>query len=127
MLKDRTHKGSWKTAANSQRMKKKSYGNIHTINDRGIHEIYETFTNGGAAGGGGQNGQSGPSNGGGGYGGGTGSSGSSAPNSPWSSPLMGRRSFMTTLNPNVGQVQAERSSSVCGSGPASSKLLSIHQ
>ena len=40
MLKDRGHKGSWKGGgSNNQRTKKKSYGNIHSINDRGIHEI----------------------------------------------------------------------------------------
>ena len=46
MLKDRGHKGSWKGASNpNNRSKKKSYGNIHSINDRGIHEIYESFGN----------------------------------------------------------------------------------
>ena len=41
MLKDRGHKGSWKGGGsnNHARTKKKSYGNIHSINDRGIHEI----------------------------------------------------------------------------------------
>ena len=42
MLKDRGHKGSWKGGGHSNnhaRAKKKSYGNIHSINDRGIHEI----------------------------------------------------------------------------------------
>ena len=40
MLKDRGHKGSWKGSGSSNpRTKKKSYGNIHSINDRGIHEI----------------------------------------------------------------------------------------
>ena len=40
MLKDRGHKGSWKGGgSNNPRTKKKSYGNIHSINDRGIHEI----------------------------------------------------------------------------------------
>ena len=40
MLKDRGHKGSWKGGGSSNpRTKKKSYGNIHSINDRGIHEI----------------------------------------------------------------------------------------
>ena len=70
MLKDRGHKGSWKGASNPNRTKKKSYGNIHSINDRGIHEIYESF--GGASDGSG-----------------------SAPSSPWSSPKLGRKSAIT--------------------------------
>jgi hypothetical protein len=45
MLKDRGHKGSWKGSSNQSRTKKKSYGNIHSINDRGIHEIYESIGN----------------------------------------------------------------------------------
>jgi hypothetical protein len=48
MLKDRGNKGSWKGAQNP-RLKKKSYGNIHTINDRGIHEIFESFGGASAA------------------------------------------------------------------------------
>ena len=70
MLKDRGHKGSWKGASNPNRTKKKSYGNIHSINDRGIHEIYESFGNE------------------------THSTGS-APTSPWSSPKLGRKSAVT--------------------------------
>ena len=94
MLKDRGHKGSWKGGANHQRMKKKSYGNIHSINDRGIHEIYETL--GGVANGRNANSSGSSSNlaamgvGGAGVGGG---GGGSAPTSPWSSPLMGRKSI----------------------------------
>lgn len=88
MLKDRGHKGSWKGSSGNARMKKKSYGNIHSINDRGIHEIYETL--GGVS--------NGPGGGGGGGGSvtnlaGAGAGGSSAPASPWSSPLMGRKSI----------------------------------
>eukprot|EP00095_Tigriopus_kingsejongensis_P008940 snap_masked-scaffold199_size265817-processed-gene-1.12 protein:Tk08940 transcript:snap_masked-scaffold199_size265817-processed-gene-1.12-mRNA-1 annotation:"1-phosphatidylinositol -bisphosphate phosphodiesterase epsilon-1-like" len=81
MLKDRTHKGSWKGVANNPRTKKKSYGNIHSINDRGIHEIYETF--GGVANGSAGGSVSNLSSLG----------GASAPTSPWSSPLMGRKSI----------------------------------
>ena len=74
MLKDRGHKGSWKGASNPNRTKKKSYGNIHSINDRGIHEIYESF--------------GGPNT--------TNNEGSgSAPSSPWSSPKLGRKSAVT--------------------------------
>lgn len=68
MLKDRGHKGSWKGASNPARTKKKSYGNIHSINDRGIHEIYESFATEGSG---------------------------SAPSSPWSSPKLGRKSGVT--------------------------------
>ena len=71
MLKDRGHKGSWKGASNPHRTKKKSYGNIHSIKDRGIHEIYESFATDGTSG------------------------LSSAPNSPWSSPKLGRKSAVT--------------------------------
>ena len=84
MLKDRGHKASWKGTANNQRMKKKSYGNIHSINDRGIHEIYAAIDNGGGAGG---------------------SGGGSAPTSPWSSPLMGRKSI--AVPPNVAQLEKQ--------------------
>ena len=88
MLKDRGNKNSWKGGAAGSaaavimnpRAKKKSYGNIHSINDRGIHEVYESLT--------------GSPIGVGGSGGGTGG-GSSAPSSPWSSPLMGRKSIVT--------------------------------
>ena len=73
MLKDRNHKGSWKGASNPNRTKKKSYGNIHSINDRGIHEIYQSL---------------GPNA--------TANEGSdSAPSSPWSSPRLGRKSAVT--------------------------------
>ncbi len=112
MLKDRGHKGSWKggmgmAAHNSQRgTKKKSYGNIHSINDRGIHEIYETF--GGAS----PNGAA-PGTAGGGGGGG----GDSAPTSPWSSPLMGRKSVVTSAPTQFG----ERG----GVAAAGGKLLTI--
>ena len=89
MLKDRGHKGSWKgnmAGVSNARMKKKSYGNIHSINDRGIHEIYETL--GGSGFGSNPNGSEAG-------GGNTLGSGSSAPSSPWSSPLMGRKSIVT--------------------------------
>ena len=76
MLKDRGHKGSWKGASNPNRTKKKSYGNIHSINDRGIHEIYESFGSNAT-----------PSEGSVGSG--------SAPSSPWSSPRLGRKSAVT--------------------------------
>ena len=88
MLKDRGHKGSWKgnvAGVSNARMKKKSYGNIHSINDRGIHEIYETL------GGSGFNANPNANNGDAGNGG----PGISAPSSPWSSPLMGRKSIVT--------------------------------
>lgn len=85
MLKDRSTKGSWKGANNNQRRKKSSYGDIHSINDRGIHEIYKTL--GGVA------------NGGGGPGGAGYSPGGSAPTSPWSSPLMGRKA-MVSMSPS---------------------------
>ncbi len=78
MLKDRSNKGSWKGAQNP-RLKKKSYGNIYTINDRGIHEIFESFGPGGAAG----------------PGSGSGLTGASAPTSPWGSPKLGRKSVVT--------------------------------
>ena len=72
MLKDRGHKGSWKGASNPNRTKKKSYGNIHSINDRGIHEIYESFATNTSEGGSG-----------------------SAPGTPWNSPKLGRKSAVT--------------------------------
>ena len=78
MLKDRGNKGSWKGSQNP-RLKKKSYGNIYTINDRGIHEIFESFGGGGPPGS--------PSIGG--------LAGTSAPTSPWASPKMGRKSVVT--------------------------------
>ena len=44
MSKDH-HKGAIrKISPNVGRMKKKSYGNIHSIKDRGIHEVSETFS-----------------------------------------------------------------------------------
>ncbi len=82
MLKDRGQKGSWKSAAS----KKKSYGNIYSINDRGIHEIIETL--GGAANGGGAAAPAGSAG-----------ANSSAPSSPWSSPLMGRKSLAQVQQP----------------------------
>ena len=93
MLKDRGHKGSWKgnvSGVSNARMKKKSYGNIHSINDRGIHEIYETL--GGSGFGSNPNANNGDAGNGGGPAGG---GGGSTPNSPWSSPLMGRKSIVT--------------------------------
>ncbi len=89
-----------------QRAKKKSYGNIHSINDRGIHEIYETLgavvSNGAQRGDGGHGGGGGGAGGGqGGPGGGTGAD--SAPASPWSSPLMGRRSVVTSTPAQFGE------------------------
>ena len=42
MIKE-SSKGSWKTASPVSRVKKKSYGNIHSIKDRGIHEISESM------------------------------------------------------------------------------------
>ena len=84
MLKDRGHKGSWKGnvgGVSNARMKKKSYGNIHSINDRGIHEIRETL--GGSGIGANPNAADGSNAVG------------SAPSSPWSSPLMGRKSIVT--------------------------------
>ena len=72
MLKDRGHKGSWKGAGERNRTKKKSYGNIHSIIDRGIHEIYESFGDGSG----------------------------SAPSSPWSSPRLGRKSAVT-ISPSL--------------------------
>ena len=74
MLKDRGHKGSWKGASGPNRTKKKSYGNIHSINDRGIHEIIQSQSFASTDGSGGL---------------------SSAPNSPWSSPKLGRKSAVT--------------------------------
>ena len=96
MLKDRGHKGSWKGVGGSggqSRMKKKSYGNIHTINDRGIHEIYESL--GTVANGGNGNGGNAGNNGTNANSGSNAMPGSSAPSSPWSSPLMGRKSIVT--------------------------------
>jgi len=49
MLKGRG-KGNWKGSQNP-RLKKKSCSNIHTINDRGIHEILESFGGSSVAGG----------------------------------------------------------------------------
>ena len=85
MLKDRSNKGSWKGAQNP-RLKKKSYGNIYTINDRGIHEIFESF--------GGVVGPSGTTTAG------RSLVGASAPTSPWASPKMGRKSVVT-LAPSI--------------------------
>jgi hypothetical protein len=117
MLKDRGHKGSWKGATNNQRTKKKSYGNIHTINDRGIHEIHEMLggvangPNGSGPGGGGGS-VSGPSMippscspATGGSSGGSSGAGSVA-TSPWSSPLMGRKSVVHQVNSGSGNVGA---------------------
>ena len=103
MLKDRGHKGSWKgVAANNQRMKKKSYGNIHSINDRGISEIYETLgASAGPGGGGGTSPQ--PGGPGGLVVGGPGS----APSSPWSSPIMGRKSVVTSAPTQFGERAAQ--------------------
>ena len=83
MLKDRGNKGRWKGGSQNPRLKKKSYGNIYTINDRGIHEIFESF---GGVGGGGASGTGS---------GGSGLTGASAPTSPWGSPKMGRKSVVT--------------------------------
>ena len=59
-----------KGVSGPNRIMKKSNGNIHYINDRGIHEISFASTDS--------------------------SSGlSSAPNSPWSSPKLGRKSAVT--------------------------------
>lgn len=74
MLKDRGHKGSWKGSGNPNRLKKKSYGNIHSVKDRGIYEI-ET-------------------------------AGGSNPTSPWSSPLMGRKS-VATIAPQLDKVASK--------------------
>ncbi len=106
MLKDRGHKGSWKGTANPSRAKKKSYGNIHSINDRGIAEIYESFGTNPASSlvtssvGGGSDGMTGAS------------VGNSAPTSPWASPKLGRKSTITT-SPTIDR--------------ASSRLLPIQQ
>ena len=87
MLKDRGHKGSWKGASNPNRTKKKSYGNIHSINDRGIHEIYESFGSNAT-----------PSEGSVGSG--------SAPSSPWSSPRLGRKSAVT-VSPSLDRAASK--------------------
>jgi len=44
MSKDHHKGGVRKISSHVGRMKKKSYGNIHSIKDRGIHEISETFS-----------------------------------------------------------------------------------
>ena len=87
MLKDRGNKGSWKGGQNP-RLKKKSYGNIYTINDRGIHEIFESFGGSGVAGGSSL---------------GSGLAGASAPTSPWGSPKMGRKSVVT-MAPSIDRI-----------------------
>ena len=134
MLKDRGHKGSWKGSASSQRTKKKSYGNIHSINDRGIHEIHEML--GGVANGpGGSGGGPGtspasvgglvaPAPGDGTAGGGGGGGVGSVPVSPWSSPLMGRKSMINAATVGSG---GGGNSSVIGSPATSDKAASEHQ
>lgn len=114
MLKGRgNNKGNWKGAQNP-RLKKKSYSNIHTINDRGIHEIFESF--GGSAAGESQYFQVGQivhyksqknHNK---YLGFVGSSSntlsaSSAPTSPWTTPKVARKSVVT-IAPSIERPSA---------------------
>jgi len=67
----------------------------YSINDRGIHEIYESLSGGGD----GLNfGFGGAANG-----------GASAPSSPWNSPLLARRSVVTS-----GPTQMERGKLISG-------------
>ncbi len=100
MLKDRGHKGSWKGASNPNRTKKKSYGNIHSLSDRGIAEIYESFGNTGHA-----TAATNADNGsipslGAGTGNGAGAGTGSAPTSPWASPKLGRKATVT-ISPSI--------------------------